>query len=484
VLDRPWPLGDDRLLFTSRATRGGVAVLAAAIALCGAAAAHPVAGTQRPLAIVVTAGLDHTCALTRAGSVRCWGYNGHDELGDGQGTGASSNLPVSVQGLSSGVTALAAGGRHTCAVQGGTALCWGANYSGALGDGTEDRHAGPVHVVGLSSGVASVAGGIDHSCALTTAGAVKCWGDNEGGEVGDGSLDNRWTPVDVVGLGSGVKAIAAQFLHSCALTEAGRVKWWGRGYGLTPVDVPGVTSGVKAITPTCALTDAGGVKCWSLEGGLHTSDVPGLGTGVLALATSGLHGCALISGGAVRCWGANDHGQLGDGTKTDRAVPVNVVGLRKGVESLGVGTSYSCAVTRAGGIRCWGANGAGELGDGTNRGRRRPGDVVGYGLRASLAIASAPVTVDTHGVARIALRCGAPVACKGTIRLERSRTVLGRRGFSITGGHRLVVPVRLTRAAFTELRRAGRLHAIARARFQQPDDGVTEVVRALTLAAD
>ena len=270
-------------------------MLAAAIAAVGTSAAQtrvwtqgPSATAHRPLATTVSAGLDHTCALTRAGGVRCWGYNGHDELGDGQGTGTSSSLPVPVQGLASGVTALAAGGRHTCAVQRGGALCWGANYFGALGDGTEERHAGPVHVAGLSSGVVSVAGGIDHSCALTTAGAVKCWGDNEGGEVGDGTTTERWTPVDVVGLASGVEAIAAQFVHSCALTDAGGVKCWGRGYGSTPVDVPGLTSGMAAITPTCALTAAGGVKCWSLEGGLHTSDLPGLGTGVVALATSGL----------------------------------------------------------------------------------------------------------------------------------------------------------------------------------------------------
>jgi hypothetical protein len=436
------------------------------------------------LATTVTAGLDHTCALTRAGGVRCWGYNGHDELGDGESTAVSSSVPVRVKGLPSGVTALAAGGRHTCAVQRGGALCWGANYLGALGDGTEERHAGPVHVAGLSSGVVSVAGGIDHSCALSTAGAVKCWGDNEAGEVGDGTTTNRWTPVDVVGLGSGIEAIAAQFVHSCALTDAGGVKCWGRGYGLTPVDVPGLTSGVTAITPNCALTAAGGVKCWSLVGGLHTSDLPGLRVGVVALATSGFHGCALLSGGAVKCWGANDHGQLGDGTRTERATPVSVVGLGTGIESLGVGTAYSCAVTRVGGIRCWGSNGAGQLGDGTNHDRRRPVGVVGYGLRASLAIASSFVTVGARGIARIALRCGTPVACGGTLELQQpSGTVLGRRGFTITAGHRLLVPVRLSRPALAGLRRAGRLRAIARARFRQPDGGFTAVVRALMLVA-
>lgn len=455
-------------------------VLAAAILAGGTASAQTAA--QRPLATTVTAGLDHTCALTRAGSVRCWGYNGHDELGDGSGYGANSSLPVAVQGLSSGVTAVSAGGRHTCAVQRGGALCWGANYSGALGDGTEGRHFGPVRVVGLSSGVAMVAGGIDHSCALTTAGKVKCWGDNEGGEVGDGTTTDRFTPVDVAGLGSGVEAIAAQFVHSCALTVGGGVKCWGRGYGLTPVDIPGLTSGVKAITPNCALTAAGGVKCWTVFP-LVVTDVPGLDKNVVALASSGLHGCALLSLGAVRCWGENDHGQLGDGTKTDRIAPVSVHGLRKGVEALGLGTSYSCAVLRAGGIQCWGGNGVGALGDGTTVDRRRPTDVVGYGLRASLAITSRSVQVDRHGLARIAVGCGVPVACRGVLVLERRSVMLGRRSFVMAGGHRLVVRLRLTPKALTSLRRAGRLHATVRARFRQPDDGMTTVVRTLTLLA-
>jgi alpha-tubulin suppressor-like RCC1 family protein len=458
--------------------RASLVVVGAVVVLCGSASA-----SQRPLAIVVTAGLDHTCALTRAGAVECWGANGHDELGDGFGYGASSATPTDVQGLFDGVTALAAGARHTCAVQQGGALCWGANYFGALGDGTDERHAGPVRVVGLGTGVASVAGGVDHSCALTTAGAVKCWGDNEGGELGDGTQTERWTPVNVVGLGSGVRAIAAQFVHSCALTGAGGVKCWGRGYGLTPVDVPGLTGGVTAITANCALTAAGGVKCWGFGPALHTTDVPGLGTGVKALATSGLHGCALMSGDTVKCWGQNDHGQLGDGTKSDQPTPVRVVGLRKGIVALGVGYLYSCAVTRAGGIQCWGSNGAGELGDGTAVERRRPTGVVGFGLAASLAIASRSVQVDTRGVARIAVRCGVPVACRGALVLVRGSATFGRARFSTTGGQRKALPVRLTARALASLRRAGRLRATARARFQQPDDGTTTVVRTLMLLA-
>ena len=113
------------------------ALVVAAILFGGTASA-----AEQPIATAVTAGLDHTCALTRAGAVKCWGYNGHDELGDGTGDRSSSSTPVPVQGLSSGVSAVAAGGRHSCAVQRGGALCWGANYFGALGDGIVQGQAG------------------------------------------------------------------------------------------------------------------------------------------------------------------------------------------------------------------------------------------------------------------------------------------------------------------------------------------------------
>src|SRR5262249_56515562 len=92
-----------------------------------------------------------------------------------------------------------------------------------------------------------------------------------------------------------------------------------------PVDGPGLGSGVAAITTSCALTTAGGVKCWGRD--VQTPvDVPGLSSGVTAIAGTA-HSCALLSSGAVRCWGLNDHGQLGDGTKTDSTTPVDVRGL-------------------------------------------------------------------------------------------------------------------------------------------------------------
>jgi alpha-tubulin suppressor-like RCC1 family protein len=331
----------------------------------------------------ITAGLDHTCTLTRTGGVKCWGYNGHDELGTGRGDSLpKSSTPVDVQGLSGAGTGISAGVRHSCALtSAGGVKCWGANYSGALGDGTTSRHFAPVDVSGLSSGVMAVAVGYDSACALLGTGGVKCWGYNAFGKLGDGTTDNRLTPVDVIGLSSGVIAVATGGLRSCAVLASGGVKCWGYGYGLTPTDVTGLASGVTAISaggPVCVLTNTGGVKC--LDGDHRTPvDIPGLSSGVTAVATNAGHGCALTSVHGVKCWGLNDHGQLGDGTTSDRSTPVDVSGLGRGAIGITAGGFYSCAVTSAGGAKCWGANGAGALGDGTETRRLRPVAVVGLG---------------------------------------------------------------------------------------------------------
>ena len=165
----------------------------------------------------IAAGDSHTCALTAGGGVKCWGSNG------------MGSTPVNIVGLSSGVTALAAGGGHACAVTaGGGVKCWGSNGSGELGDGTATPRSTPVDVVGLSSGVTALAAGYAHTCAVTAGGGVKCWGDNQATQLGDGTgAWQRTTPVDVVGLSSGVVALTAGWYHTCALTAGGGVKCWG-----------------------------------------------------------------------------------------------------------------------------------------------------------------------------------------------------------------------------------------------------------------
>ncbi len=357
--------------------------------------------------IAIAAGSSHTCALTSAGGIKCWGRNSYGQLGDG--TTTARLTPVDVSGLTSNVAAIDAGWGHTCALTtAGGAKCWGANLDGQLGDGSNGwkPNPTPVDVVGLSSGVAAITTAGDHTCALTTTGGAKCWGNNREGQLGDGTSTMRLTPVDVVGLGSGVAAIDAGGSHTCALTTIGGVKCWGGNYSggigdgttadrLTPVDVIGMGNGILVIAAglsghTCAVAPAGGLKCWgsneygqlgdgTLPRRLTPVDVVGLTGGMAVIAAGDRHGCARTNVGAVRCWGANGSGQLGDGTRTTRPAPVSVVGLSGGVAAITTGGNHTCALTVAGGVKCWGDNGYGQLGDGTTVDRLTPVDVAGLG---------------------------------------------------------------------------------------------------------
>jgi alpha-tubulin suppressor-like RCC1 family protein len=473
--------------------RGAVQPLTVAAALLAAlvftAGAGGVGGP--PLAVspvAIAAGGHHSCIVTGGGGVRCWG----------QSYGAK---PLDITGLSGGASTIAVGFGHDCALtNAGGVKCWGNNFAGALGDGTAAGSVTPVDVVGLSSGVTAVAVGYTHSCALSGAGAVKCWGGNRIGQVGDGTTNDRSTAVAVSGLQTGVKAIAAGSYHSCALTAKGGVECWGDAYGPTPVQVSGLQSGVVAIAAgfghNCALTSAGGVRCWGsnpegqLGDGTTSSratsvDVVGLNSGVTAIAAGGEHTCALTTSGAVECWGADFRGELGDGTSTfaARATPVGVSGLSSDVSAIAAGSEHSCALMTTGDVKCWGRGDFGQLGDGTKAfGRWTPVGVVGYGAAATLALASRSVKVSRARLAPIALSCGAGADCKGTLTLS-AQLRLGSRSFAISPGETRPVAVKLSTRGFKLLVRVRHLKARVSITYAQPSGTSTTATGAITLIA-
>jgi len=339
--------------------------------------------TACPVSSLAVGG-DRTCALLAGGGVRCWG------AGTGGG-GGNRPSPPSVD-VVAGVSAVAAGAAHTCVLAtDGSVRCWGRNDHGQLGDGTMTARATPPAQPVLS-GAKAIAAGWFHTCALMTNGGVRCWGANELGQLGDGtSADSSRPPTtDVL---SGVQAIAAGGAHTCALMAGGGVRCWGNnGQGQlgdgTRDDVPvphpwppsgDVGGGFAALSAgdshTCGLTTAGGVRCWGNNGnaqlGIGTYDTvlspptTDVLTGVKQVVASNLFTCALLTSGGVRCWGYNALGAIGDETEiqVDRRSPA-AVDILGGAASLAAGGAHTCALMTGGGVRCWGANDAGQLGDG------------------------------------------------------------------------------------------------------------------------
>jgi hypothetical protein len=302
--------------------------------------------------------------LKNDGTVWAWGYNYDGELGNG--TWNSSNVPVQVSGLTS-VTAIAGGGGHSLALKNdGTVWAWGYNYGGELGNGTWNSSNVPVQVSSLTGITAIAAGDGGHSLALKNDGTVWAWGDNEYGELGNGTNTNSNVPVQVSGL-TGITAIAGGVVHSIAVKNDGTVWAWGNngngqlGNGTNtnsnlPVQVSGLT-GVTSIAGglyhSLALKNDGTVWAWGNNGNgqlgngtFSNSNLPvqvsGL-TGVTAIAGGNYHSLALKNDGTAWAWGNNDNGQLGNGTNTDSNLPVQVSGLT-GVTAIAVGGLHSLAL--------------------------------------------------------------------------------------------------------------------------------------------
>lgn len=242
-------------------------------------------------------------------------------------------------------TAVTVGNGYACALTTlGGVKCWGVNSAGQLGNGVRTTFptATPVDVIGLNSGVIAVQAGYQHACALTAAKQIRCWGFGNAGQLGDGVVHDvsyaSPVPVTVVApLGaaepSAPVALSTGGRHSCMLTEAGEVYCWG--------DNRSGALAAKALQyawAPIAVVDAAGNKL----------------AGVKKIAAGENHTCALTRAGAVKCFGANTAGSLGSGKTMAVVDVVNVVGLSEGYVDIVAGSTHGCALATAGNVKCWG----------------------------------------------------------------------------------------------------------------------------------
>lgn len=331
----------------------------------------------------VTVGAFTSCGLNQQSVLKCWGKNYHGQVGVATG-GQDVFTPTTVL---SNVNDVSVGYEHTCAVlNDNTARCWGNNANGRLGNNqTSGSFSYPVTPVGLPA-VRQISAGGFHTCAVTTAGALYCWGTNDVGAVGDGTITNVAKPKLIIS--EGVQSVAAGYTATCAVMTSGQLKCWGSnnqgqlGLGvstsrfLTPQDV---MAGVAAVTISkssyyaCARTSNGAAYCWgqnsagqlgngATSNSLSPAQVVGLSGGVAQIATGNLHACAKMEAGGVRCWGDAAQFKLGTKSEADQLTPVNMLDSGD-VSQVSAGNFHTCVLTNYGSIKCVGSNSTGQLGD-------------------------------------------------------------------------------------------------------------------------
>lgn len=347
----------------------------------------------------VAAGVTHTCATAASGALYCWGYNIGGQLGDN--SREAKLRPSLVFGLEGGIRSVSVSTDSTCAVSGsGSTWVWGANTLGTLGDGTQTPRTTPVAPIGLATDARITVGGGSRACVITRTGSTWCWGYNPSGVVGTGeaALAAR-VPKRVVQT-EPFAMLAAGTAHSCAIGISGALYCWGSNDsgqlgigGIRDIAVPtrvdkeaGAISVAAGLGHTCIVTRAGGVRCWgnNTQGQLGVGDTSPRPDAVDVLAPSAnarsvtagsAYTCATLASGAVRCWGFMVSGVgVGSGSPDAQLRPI-AVDLGGPAGAISAGARHACARMLDGRLRCWGANSAGQLGNGTNIDAPSPVDV-------------------------------------------------------------------------------------------------------------
>jgi alpha-tubulin suppressor-like RCC1 family protein len=360
-----------------------------------AGAALATAAAAAPTFTSISAGGNHTCALASAGQAYCWGSNLGGQLGDG--TTTDRLTPVAVAG---GLRFLQinAGADHTCGITTSErAYCWG---TGPLGSSIESST--PVAVTG-DRRFRNVNAGNNHTCAVTPSDAGFCWGlNNSFGQLGTGGGFSV-TPARIAG-GLHWRRVTAGGQYSCGVTTDDRAYCWGFQVGPKPVAVEGglrfrqVVAGGGGFTDAqrlesdlphaCGITVDDRAYCWGYggEGQLgdgtrtsHRTPVAVAGSRRWRQVIAGnYHTCGVTMANVAFCWGLNQTGANGDGTTALSTKPVRVAGdIAFARISTGIGGGHTCGLSTDDRVYCWGANGSGQLGDGTRTRRLAPVPVMG-----------------------------------------------------------------------------------------------------------
>lgn len=340
----------------------------------------------------LVSGYQHNCMIAKSGQVRCWGDNGVAQLGDGTYTNRTSpinlNDPTSYKYISSL-------NHHTCGITSSDKLkCWGHNYYGQIGDGSSKNNKSSPVEVDSSLKFKTVSAGVDHTCAVTTAGQMKCWGNNDLGQVGDGTTQTRSAPI-VIDSKTTYKTVSAGSRYTCGITTSDQIKCWGSDPSRIVVGGNSVGQPVPTLLDAsntyldvsagsewraCARTLSNEIRCWGLTGvGDGTEELRRLPTKVdsstkymsVQVSSSGATSCGITSTGKLKCWGWNNWGQLGLGDNAHRLAPVDIAEPASFTE-VATGSGHTCGITNLNQIKCWGWNSIGQIGDGTNSDKNLP----------------------------------------------------------------------------------------------------------------
>jgi alpha-tubulin suppressor-like RCC1 family protein len=237
---------------------------------------------------------------------------------------------------------VAAGGRHTCAIQvDGGVWCWGAGELGQLGDTATTGGSRP-RWVHLPTRATAVATGDAHSCIVASDGGVWCWGSNRFGQLGDGTVATRASPTPVTLPGLAVD-VAAGYVHTCAVGAGGQAWCWG-------ANETGQLGIGNAVPDTCG---SPAVSCSPSP--LNVEEIAGVASITAGGSAEGSHSCARLQDRSAWCWGDNSEEQLGDGGLVSRNTPVEITDLFN-VAAITAGQRHSCAALSNGEAYCWGRN--------------------------------------------------------------------------------------------------------------------------------